>query len=246
MNDSPSGKDHPADLGCKASEPANDDNAPLVCPGCKPDPGGQTGDLGLTAEPCPMPARPLDAALEQRFRSDELRAAFDGLEFSEALSWGDVKDLGTGLKAVWNDRIIDGAITLGAFEYDPCGDDVGAPATVTFTTRDGTLAATAHGLLVVRANELGRPADAAPSFQLYAHDDLTTARGRLDLMADPAVVHDADLDVSIGGTPGKLHGRCGSSVRVSEPGSAGCVANAVGRDLRECDPGVRPRRVSER
>jgi len=45
MNDSPSGKDHPADLGSKAPEPANDDNAPLVCPGCKPNPGGQTGDL---------------------------------------------------------------------------------------------------------------------------------------------------------------------------------------------------------
>jgi hypothetical protein len=153
-----------------------------------------------------MPPQSLDDALAQRFRSDELRAAVNGLRFSEPLAWGEIAEDGTGLRTVTSESVVDGDIALGAFLYDSCADWIFAPVTVRIATRDGLLATTAHGQLGVQHDELGWPAGAAPSFELYARDDLTTARGSLDLMLDPAAVQAADFFMNLQGTPGALYG----------------------------------------
>jgi hypothetical protein len=161
-----------------------------------------------------MPPRALDDALAHRFRVEELHAGFDGLHFSQPFGWGEVADDGVGIKSVSSETVIDGDLALGSFTYDSCDDSVSAPATVDFATRDELLATTAHGALTVRHYELGWPRDGAPSIELYAHDDLTAARGSLDLMLDPTTVQEADMTIALAGTPDALRGSV--RVRVSE------------------------------
>jgi hypothetical protein len=188
------GSDEGDDSDHSATASAEDtEQAPLVCPHCRPHPGGQTGDFGTAqAAPCPMPSRPLDAELAQRFRSEDLRTTATRT-FSQMLTWGEIEDDGTGLKESWSETTIDGEITIGAFEYRPCLDGVAAPVTIHFSTADGQLDSAAYGEVELLASQREWLADHDPIMVLSAKGDLSTAHGTLDLDPDPNEVQVAEL-----------------------------------------------------
>lgn len=197
----------PVDRGPGADPPqAPAADAPLLCPHCKPNPGGQTGDFGNSmAEPCPMPNRPLDAALEQRFRSAELRAAATR-DFSQQLTWGDITE-SLGLQNPSADTTITGTIRVdGEFLYSPCTDSVHAPATIRFATADGKLALALQGGVGLGPHELGWPAGTAPVFTVGGGDDLSTAHGTLDIGVDPSKVQMGELFFSLVGLADGVYG----------------------------------------
>lgn len=157
-------------------------DAPRVCRFCKASAPGDSP--ALTQAACPTPAAPLDAVQRARFRVDEVMNVMNG-PFSQALTWGTVTDDGIGLAKPASETRIEGDVTLGDFVYHDCFDNVSARATVRFATADGQLAATVHGTLALSPDALGWPAGATPELSLTAIDDLSTARGTLDLGADP-------------------------------------------------------------
>ena len=181
--------------------------APLLCPHCKSNPGGQTGDFGAMEAPCPMPDRPLDAALERRFRSAELRAAVTR-EFSQELSWGELtEDFGLhpseeATTTISGELAIDGEIV-----YRPCHDKVYAPVTIRFATADGKLALNMRGEVGLSRSELGWAEGSAPVFTVFGKDDLSTARGTLDLGFDPNKVQLGELYFSLVGVADSVYGK---------------------------------------
>lgn len=214
-----------ADPAAEPEQPASEPDhgatePPVLCPSCRSDAGGQTSDFGSSAPLCDMPNLPLDADLSAHFRVDELRAAVTRT-FSEALTWGAIEadDVGRGNAIwgtfedehvdwveTWSDTVIDGEITLGDFTYSPCGRGVVAPAEVSFATRDGKLAATAHGRLWLGESRLGWPEGGSPLFVLYARADLSAAHGTLDLQADASKIQAADLLFTLEGRPDHVQG----------------------------------------
>ena len=191
----------PGNAGGPAADPRGNSGtgeAPLLCPHCVENPGGQTGDFGSTpmVEPCPMPVRALDAALERRFGTTELRAAATR-EFSQQLTWGEISEE-LGLQNPSGETTITGSIEVdGEFRYSPCLDVVYAPATIRIATADGKLALSMRGGVGRTAHELGWPDGTTPIFWVGGGDDLSTARGTLDLGFDPSKVQMGELSFSL-------------------------------------------------
>jgi hypothetical protein len=156
-------------------------DAPLLCRFCKTAPPASGSGFGPS---CGTPDAPLDAMLRERFRIDEVTDAMNG-PFSQKLTWGAVADQGIGLSKPASETRIEGEVMLGDFRYHPCTDSVSATATVRFATADGQLGATVSGDMNLSADALGWPKGAMPELSMIAFDDLSTARGTLDLGADP-------------------------------------------------------------
>ncbi|HKP61177.1 MAG TPA: hypothetical protein VJV78_30815 [Polyangiales bacterium] len=168
-----------AALPVEASVPAD---LPLVCRFCKTPP--PKGAPIFVERECTTPDAPLDAARRERFRIDEVSAAMQK-PLSQALTWGTVADLGVGVRKPVSETRIEGDVTLGDFVYHACPESVSATATVRFATADGRLSATVRGDMKLSADALGWPKGGAPELHMLAFDDLSTARGTLDLGADP-------------------------------------------------------------
>jgi hypothetical protein len=139
-----------------------------------------------------MPDQPLDAALAQRFRIEEVRAAATR-SFSQAMTWGAVEEHGAGLREVWSQTTIDGELSVGDFVYASCADAVKGAASLRFATGDGKLEMTVGGEIVVRAARLGWPAGEAPIIHFIGRNDLSDARGSFDLGVDPSKVQSGEF-----------------------------------------------------
>jgi hypothetical protein len=81
-----------------------------------------------------------------------------------------------------------------------------APVTIRFATADGKLELAMRGEVGLAPHELGWPEGSPPVFTVLGKDDLSTARGTLDLGLDPSKVQLGELFFSLVGTAESVYG----------------------------------------
>ena len=213
-----------------------------LCDSCTSAPGGQTSDFD--SPPCPTEPHPITDEQKLAFGVAEIVAA-TSKPFELSMQWGRAPTEGIARLTAESETTIEGTIELGTFSYVSakegysCADGVSAPVTVTFSTRDGAIAAQTHG-------ELGRGRNYA-TWSVGSSVDLSEVTGTLDLQLDPTRIAQGSLGLSISGMPSGLRGQLtigvtyyDSEEQLAEAPTLHARHQPVGEDVRGLPEGVFP------
>lgn len=205
-------------IGSVTPGPGSAGEGGLVCPTCREYGGGQTGDFGAIICASNPVELPLTDEIQRMYRLAEVRKAV-AVSFKQPLQWGKFKPVDDPLELhtsaarfePQHDTAIEASIALDAFKYftgDCGGEGVAAPLTVTFSTKDGALAAQTHGTLGLRLSSLG-PEGFTPDVSAMTTASLSDVHGSLDVPIDTSRIHEGELrfnfEVFPDGVRGSLH-----------------------------------------
>jgi hypothetical protein len=192
-----------------------------VCPTCRQSAGGQTGDFDASLA-CALPEeeRPITDEIRRTYRLDEVAHAAQ-VSFTQPLQWGKSHPAldrgGTGAVMLHTSTeqfepqdatTIDVTIALEPFRYlvSPCGGArVEAPIKMTFSTKDGALAAETRGTLELSGSEI-MPAGVEPSVQAGGVASLSDVTGTLDIPIDTSRIQEGEVRFAFAVLPGGVRG----------------------------------------